>query len=746
MAENKTPTIRSIYDPTDEQKAVIKMVYDRRRQMEDSEDRQKFMNDLDQWEKQYEGFREPRGEDEWQSNHTVPMTLSVVETALSEIIKQNLRPFILPRGAEDEMKARVMQHIWDYAWEVSDGDLTTYDAVKEILISGIVIAQEIYRVEKRKIGNIVQDEKGVEKVEEITVTDYEDVDTEIVKHQDFYIDEFARSFKGAFAARDCIRRYLMDIDEFHRQYDGSIWDQYGDAKYVKAGGQDLNYYEFYKPPTGVNTSKQVEVLHYWNKPSDKFIIVANDVLIRNKPNPYKHKQLPFVRGVDIKRVHRFYAKGEPELLESIQDEVNTLRRMIIDRNHLDIDKMFLVSNKLGITDEDLIARPHGMIPVDDVNASKPVDYNDIPRSVELSLKHLEDDATISTGINPRSQALPTAGTATEAAILKESTLRRIETKIFLLKKEYFMRLGRLRLSNILQFYSQPKLEKIIGEKNSEEFKQKVSNLQSRNMLVDIGGEKFEKSFRQIRVEGKKLDTDEKGKIVETSAQGFSFFELNPEYFMPVERGGYDIKFNVGANIEISKPLMQSKILELYDRISQVALQVPGSYDPVKLADMVIRDYFDKNPDEFKPEQPQMEESEKRLQLQIELAGMENQMLMRGQVVPATEYASTAHTLVHVEFMNSETFQKVPNDSPIVRNFTEHVMGEIMAQETRNLQGVGAAPKVDMPMMDPMQQQAGTQKTRVGQGMENRPNGMKKPVTKVGDVMPSLQTGGNKNLP
>lgn len=34
-----------------------------------------------------------------------------------------------------------------------------------------------------------------------------------------------------------------------------------------------------------------------------------------------------------------------EDLESIQDEINTLRRMVIDRNHLDIDKMFLVSNE-----------------------------------------------------------------------------------------------------------------------------------------------------------------------------------------------------------------------------------------------------------------------------------------------------------------------------------------------------------------------------------------------------------------
>jgi len=84
-----------------------------------------------------------------------------------------------------------------------------------------------------------------------------------------------------------------------------------------------------------------------------------------------------------------------------------------------------VATWLNLSEEDLIARPHGFIPTDDINAIKAVEYNDVPRSVELSMKHLEDDATIATGINPRAQALPTTGTATEAAILKESTLKRI---------------------------------------------------------------------------------------------------------------------------------------------------------------------------------------------------------------------------------------------------------------------------------------------------------------------------------
>lgn len=743
----KKPKITDIYQPNGEVKEVIRFVYDRKRQMEDSEDRNKAQKKWTEGEKQWEALREIRGVDEWQSNHYVPMTLSIVETALSEIIRQNLRPFILPRGLEDETKAKVMQHIWDYAWEVSNGDMTLYDTTKELLIKGTAVIQEYYRVDKRKIGSVSPGKDGKEETNYKEVVDYDDVCTELVRLEDFYVDEYARGFDGPYAARDCIRRYIMDIEDFHRMYDKSVWDQFEDAKLVKAGG-DTDYYEVFKPPQGMDSSKQVEVLHYWNKPKDKFIIVANDILIRNNPNPYKHKQLPFARAVDLKRVHRFYGKGEPELLESIQDEINTLRRMIIDRNHLDIDKMFLVSNKMGLTDEDLIARPHGMIPTDDPQGAKAIEYGDIPRSVELSLKHLEDDSTISTGINPRAQALPTAGTATEAAILKESTLRRIEIKIWLLKKDFLIRLGRLRLSNILQFYPQPKLEKIVGEKNSEDYKAQVDKLKTSGSFAQIGGEDYSSSFRQIRIPGQRLDVGVKGELSQTPIQGYSFFELRPKYFMPFSRGGYDLSFQAGSNIEISKPLMQSKILELYDRFAQLSLQVPGSYDPVKLGDMVLKEYFDKNPDEFKPDaiEGQVPEDQQRIEMQIQLAAMENQMLMKEIAVPATAGAAPLHTRVHLEFMDSEAFQQLPNDSPILQNMVTHVTGELIGQGIRGSVGVGAVPTPPIQTAAPAPASSKKGATRMGQGVENKRGGMKKPANKISDIMPSLNTGGNRNLP
>jgi hypothetical protein len=662
----------SIYNPAGSEKEARDLVYERKRQMEDNENRQRAMKMVQKWRRMWEMQREVKNKDDWQSNHIVPTTLAIVETILSEVIDHSPKPLILPRSSEDAPKATIMEHVFNFTWEVADGDMALYDVLKDAFILGTGIGQEYYWKEPRRIMN----NKGKEEL----ITDFDDVYLEAVKFEDFFPDEKGRAFTGPYQLRDCIRRYIMNYDDFKLFFQGEVWDPLKNAHYVVPGG-DTEYHEDQKPPDGFDKGKDVEVLWYWSrKPLDALYIVANNVLIVKGPNPFKHKQLPFARAVDVKRPHDFYGKGEPELLESIVDEANTLRQMIIDRNHLDIDKMFFVSPNMNLSDEDLIARPHGAIPSDDVNSAKPIEYGDIPRSIELSLKHLEDDSVIATGINPRAQALPSSGTATEAAIIKESTLKRIRLKMRLIEKEFLTTVGRLRVSNILQYYSQPKLEKIVGEKETEEFKQQMGEMEKKGEIVNQGGEKFKKTFRQIRIPDKEITFDAKGVPTQQAYQGVSFFDLKPEYFMPVARGGYDIKFEAGSTLAVSKALLKSELSEMYDRLSQVAMAVPNSYDIIKLGDALLR-ANDLNPADFKTQQK--EDDNQRLGILLDMAAQENQQMMQGKPVPATPYSSPAHTQVHVEFTKSEAFQQLKPNNPIIDIFTNHITGEVMAQQQRS---------------------------------------------------------------
>ena len=668
--------ITAVYKPTKLEEKMRDFVYDRYTQMCDSPKRQKAQKVWEKGREQWEALRKEKDLEDWQSNHYVPMTTAVIETAVAEVIDQSPKPMIMPRGFEDTAKAAVIEQTFNYTWEVSQSDLANEDVIRDAFTCGTGIGQEYYFKERRMIKT--KNKNGSQEYEEEEMVDYDDVLLEPVKLEDFFIDENARGFSGAYGARDCIRRYIMDIEAFKGFFKGD-WDPLGNAKYVQPGG-DTNYYEKYSPPEGIDHSNQVEVLWYWSiKPEDWLMIVANDVMQVMGPNPYKHKRLPFARAIDVRRTHEFYGKGEAELLESVQDEVNTFRRMIIDRNHLDIDKIFYGSNKLNISDEDTIARPHGYIGVAEGGDIKPVEYGDIPRSVELSLKHLEDDSTIITGINPRAQALPTAGTATEAAILKESTIKRIRLKVRRYEREFLTRVGQLRISNILQYYSQPRLEKIVGEEASLEYQNQIKDLEERGLIVRKDKEVFRKKFREIRLEGKEIQMEDGEPRVSDSNSEYSFFELEPKYFFP-SKGMFDIKIAAGSTLPISKPLMQSKTLEMYDRLIQLAISGIG-YDPVKLGDDLLR-VNDKNPNDFKAELPVKTDTEARLEVQIELANYENRLIMQGKQVTGTAYVGPIHTAVHVQFTSSSTFQALEPNDPRVNIMSQHIIEELAAQSER----------------------------------------------------------------
>lgn len=698
--------IRSRYAPSQdsEEYKALQWVYQRYNAMKMSTERQLMEPLWDKWERQWEAWRPDRAEDEWQSNHTVPITTGTVEAAMAEMIDQNSRPLILPRTSEDKGRAQVMKLIFDFSWEAADGDVELFNLIKDALMLGTAIGQEYYWADKRMVQMLKalgKDNKP--EYEEVEQVDFDGCYFECVKLQDFFVDERARTLNmGPYQAVDCIRRYIMDIDAFKIAFSGPFWDHLDNAKYVEPGG-DTNYYEFYKPPERINKDRDVEVLWYWStKPKDSLIIVANDIPVVVGPNPYKHKRLPFVRAVDIKRTHKFYGKGEAELLESIQDEMNTSRRMMIDRNHLDIDKMFTGSSRIELDEEDLISRPHAFFPSDDPGGLKPIEYGDVPRSVQLGKEWLQEDAVRATGIDDRMASnQPGNSTATEAALVKENYLKRIRMKVRIIERETLIPLARLRVCNILQFYTQPELEEIIGEKNNERYAQELATLHSQGLLHMVDGKPYKINYREIRTENKKVDFDTKGKLMIVPEKGMHFFLAKPEYYTPKAKM-YDFRFAAGSSLPISKPLQQTKAMEMYDRLLPLALNNVG-YDPVKLGDLLL-EVNDYDPSEYHLEQVNQEndQADQRLQTLVNLAMFENQQMLGGKAMPATPYSTPAHTLIHIKFMQSEQFQKLPNTSPIIKIFTEHVVGELAFQQMRGqqaptmMQGGQQAPGMPTP--------------------------------------------------
>lgn len=665
--------INQEYNPPDKIQADRKRVYERYQKMKNGRNiRGADITKLwDKWEKQYESWRPPKKYiDEWQSNIVPPFTTTIVERALAEIVGQTVRPAIRGRGEEDKDKAKILEHIVDYSWYVGDGDLELFDSLKQCLVLGKTIWQEDYRLEEREVQilkglSLKEDEREFNYVKK-NIIDFNDVYGENVSLRNFFIDPAAKTInRGRYRASDCIRRYILSYDSFMEMFKGSIWDQFGDTDKVRPGARS-DFYQYYEPSRGV-WNDEVELLFYWSRTPDKMIIVANDVVIRDDPNPYNHKQLPFAEGSDVTRLDGFYARGEPELLESIQDELTTLRRMRIDRTHMDIFKPTFISNRELLGEDENILHPGAMIPVDDPSSVKELNNSDINPSAYREEALLKEDGREVTGVmNPQP-----SGTATEAAIFKESTMKTLQLKLWRLSRELVGSAMKLRVPNIVQYYDAPNVASIVGDASE---------------------------YRRIVTEGVRLDIDREGNLMEQDERGYHFFDVKPGMVTP-KYGGFDLVITAEPELPLSKPLRQDKISEFMQHPVIVQAVQNGYYDVNKMAD-TLSEEFEYDPEEFKqpeaPQEPMVDEEQI-----LELANRENEIMLGGRMLPGTPYAPQEHTQVHLAFLSSPTFAENMNEDAIAA-FTRHILEEARAQEARQS---GGQPKAGLgqPMAGPGQQ-------------------------------------------
>ena len=360
--------------------------------------------------------------------------------------------------------------------------------------------------------------------------------------------------------------------------------------------------------------------------------------------------------------------------------------MRLDRSHLDLDKMFLVSNRETLDDEDLIARPHGMIPVDDINSIKPIEYSNVDRSAYLEEDRMKEDAVRVTGVDDRFQSVQTGGTATETAILRESTLKRIRLKMRLHEKMFLPRMAEQRIANIQQYYSVPMAEAILDDQSEQDYRLKLSELEASGRLsYGKDGKPFETKYRTIPLKNKRLRLDKAtNQVYEEPTQGWTFFEARPEYI----RGNVNVRFEIGSSISISRPLEQQRKESLFQHPLFAAALQQGIYDLGKAADSLL-EVHDLKPEEFKLNSSMDLKTISIDSLvdpreEIDLATEQNELIMSGQEVPPTPYITPRHVVIHLAFIQSDRFkQAADQDKKLIDNMIDHVTGEIAIIKERD---------------------------------------------------------------
>jgi hypothetical protein len=504
------------------------------------------------------------------------------------------------------------------------------------------------------------DKKGNEVWTEKEMVDFDDVYSMWRPLHEFYFDP-SRHIEEC---KDMFWEEVLHINEFRRKYgqrrgfektkDVPTIQQITKLEKdmvgkVKAGSSALESFGlFFQVPKDELGKDDVHILHYYNRSTDEYCVLANGVLCRNKPIPYPSKELPVSVFYCYKDPQKFYGYGIPKIVKMEAAELSTIANMRLDFQKRSLDKMFFMDDTADIEDLDLVPRPHGIVPVNTQGRNLrdvmlPMEYSDVKVSSYQDQETLYEVIRRRTGIDDRIQGVDKGGTATEAAILKEAAQKRINAISIFSEIDGLKRLGKIRWANIVTFYSTPRIKRIV---------------------LENGGMKAKTETRTIKVKGKEFFFDQDGHLQVKDIDGISTLELNKKTMKYLDTE-VDVVINVQAGTQLSKPLKQAKYSEMFDRLVNPAvighINVPG----------LIKGYVEVNEqnveDILRPQAISATEM-------FELADAEFEAMLAGLPVPATPGATEEH-IMH-EMALARDSQRLDQAPPEIQQALEqHIADE-----------------------------------------------------------------------
>lgn len=634
----------SKYNPNKRKRAIRRQVYERFYFLRDEPLRKEAEADWEAADLEYGMVTPEIDPDDWRANFILPDAFAAIQTQAQETVERKSRPKLNPTEESDEPIADFANAILDYNMDNTGYDYQSFLSKLSASIRGTSFRKDYWRTDKRvvKYPEKVNEDGTITYVDK-EIVDFDDDYTEWKPAEFVYIDEKCNHIDFA---TDAIEREILNIEEFHRIYDNK--PGFFDTKHVFAGG-DTGVRSIFRMPKDV-TEQEVEVLHYYNRSTDAYWVVANNVTICDDPLPTRHKELPFAVDYQYRVPGRFWGIGLPKIMRMLTEERRSIRMLNLDRQKIIVGGAFVHNNAFDIDEEDEVLYPGKFINVDTQgqavgNAIQQLNMQDVSPSYFRTEEILLEDERRATGIDDRISVSNSATTATQAAIVKESTLKRINLISITNEMDTIIRIGRIKWSNIQTFYGTPRIEKIV-EKNEEREK---------------------KEFRKISVNGRRfsVEVDNGKKVLKMDdVKGKSALTLKPEMAKYLQ-GSFDISVDADAFTAPSKAIEQTKKTEMFSLFlsnpaTMARLDLDGAMADVARVNNIDPDKWMKNPDGTRKDQMMLAESE-------------NMVMAAGQPLDGTPNATEDHTMVHLMYTKTAEFQDLPHQ--IKQIIMDHILQE-----------------------------------------------------------------------
>lgn len=635
------------YKPNKRRRAIRRQVYERFYDLRDDPNRKEAEEQWELADKEFGMYFDPPDPDNWQADLHLPDAFAAIQTQEQERIERKSRPMLDATEESDEPLAELANAVMTYNMDTTGFDYQYFLGKLSAASRGTAFFWVRWRTDKRVVKDPVRlKEDGTIEYQDKEIIDFDDDHMEWLPNESVYVDEKAKHIDEA---GDWIRREILNIEKFHQKYDDK--PGFFDTEFVKAGGDTSNR-SFYRLPKDI-TEQDVEVLHYENRDVDAYWVVANNVTICDEPLETKHKELSLAVGYQYKIPGRFYGVGIPKVIHYLSEERRSIRNLNMDRQKIIVGGAFLHNNAFDIDEEDEVIYPGKWISVDtngqDVRgAVQQLQMADVPASYFRTEEILLEDERRATGIDDRI-AVNTGSTATQAAIVKESTLKRINLISITNEMDTLVRIGKLKWSNIQFFYPIPRIEKIVRDGQEEE----------------------KPEYRKIVAKGRKFSVQTEGgktSLKMDDVRGKSAFRLDKK-FAKFMQGSFDITIDSEAFTQTSKAIEQTKKSEAFSLLlsnpaTMAVMDINGATADYLKVNNINPDVWMKSPNGGKKDM-------------MMLAEAENEVMAAGQPLSGTEGATEDHTLVHLMYAKTQEFQQL---GPEIQQI---IMAHIMEEHDNN---------------------------------------------------------------
>ncbi len=332
---------------------------------------------------------------DWKADIVANEVQSKVETLLALTNQQRPRPEFQPEEDALDDYADAMQQLFDEEWEREEMDEKKADADKDAFIFG----NSFYYIRWCDFEKEVKVDQhaphdfwvapGARSLRDARYVIFKRMMTkpELLLE---YPEAASKVAVGATMIKeedDYLQNTTMDAPGSHQipQYAFRV-DATGQADHTQAT-------EYMRVPSGMPdpSKEQIQVLEFWIKdlttihilerelesgarqytqqllyPGGRHVVVADNRIILDEKNPYKHGRFPFVEQHCYRVSKRFWSKGVVQDLISPQDEINKTLSHLIDNRNLTGNSQFLYTKKSGIDPKKITAEPGLGIPVQDM--------------------------------------------------------------------------------------------------------------------------------------------------------------------------------------------------------------------------------------------------------------------------------------------------------------------------------------------------------------------------------------------